>query len=196
MNPKKTVSRRRRLVAGGMVAATLSLAGATAAIASSQGVPADAPVKAPADAPAVAEPALDAEATLDDEAAAANDAFWAAGYTSDDVVALAALWQLDQAETKVAAGRLILAGEALPIAPGASPVVEVDGDGTDWSTLPDGYTREQYEAFWGAGYTVEDLDALCALWQTDAIETKSAAGQMILDGQTVPVAPGTATVAP
>ena len=188
MNPKKTVNRRRRLVAGGMVAASLSLAGAGAAIAAGREAP-DVPDAALTDGPAP-------EPVEDEEAAAAYDAFWAAGYTSDDLVALAALWQQDQAETKVAAGRLLLAGEALPIAPGSSPVAETDSDGTDWSTLPDGYTREQYEAFWGAGYTVADLDALSVLWQTDAIQTKATAGQMILDGQTVPVAPGSTTVAP
>lgn len=189
MNPRKTVN-RRRLVAGGMIAASLSLAGAGAAIAAGRGAQDDVPDTALTGEPVAPEPIEDVAA------AAANEAFWAAGYTSDDLVTLAGLWQLDQAETKVAAGRLLLAGEALPIAPGSSPVTETDGDGTDWSTLPDGYTREQYEAFWGAGYTVADLDALSALWQTDAIQTKSTAGQMILDGQTVPVAPGAATVAP
>lgn len=191
MNPKKTVS-RRRLVTGGVVAASLSLAGAGAAIAAGRGAQ-DVPDTALTGGPGAQEPVQDDEAVV---AAAASGAFWAAGYTSDDLVALAALWQRDQAETKVAAGQMLLAGEALPIAPGSSPVTESDSDGTDWSSLPDGYTREQYEAFWGAGYTVADLDALSALWQTEAIQTKSTAGQMILDGQTVPVAPGAATAAP
>ncbi|GCE77625.1 hypothetical protein [Cellulomonas biazotea] len=62
--------------------------------------------------------------------------------------------------------------------------------GIEWSAMPDGYTREQYEAFWGAGYTVEDVDALGALWQTDAVQTKARAGQMVLDGEVVPVPPG------
>ncbi|GEN81255.1 hypothetical protein [Actinotalea fermentans] len=189
MNPKKTVNRRRRLVAGGMIAASLSLAGAGAAIAAGRGAADDVPDPALAGDPVAQEPVEDAAA------AAAYDAFWAAGYTSDDLVALAALWQLDQAETKVAAGQLLLAGEELPIAPGSSPVTETDSDGTDWSTLPDGYTREQYEAFWGAGYTADDLAALVALWNTDEIQTKATAGQMILDGQTVPVAPGSTTAA-
>lgn len=189
MNPKKTVTRRRRLVAGGMIAASLSLAGAGAAIAAGRTATDDAPDAALTGGTVAPEP------VEDEAAAAAYDAFWAAGYTADDLVALAALWQLDQSETKVAAGRMLLAGEALPIAPGSSPVTETDSAGTDWSTLPDGYTREQYEAFWGAGYTAQDLAALSALWQTDAIQTKSTAGQMILDGQTVPVAPGSTPAA-
>ena len=190
MNPKKTVNRRRRMVAGGMIAASLSLAGAGAAIAAGRGAPDDVPDAALPGDPVAPEP------VEDEAAAAAYDAFWAAGYTGDDLVALAALWQLRQSETKVAAGQMLLAGEALPIAPGSSPVVGTDSDGTVWETLPDGYTREQYEAFWGAGYTQADVDALSALWQLDATETKSTAGQMILDGQTVPVAPGSTTAAP
>ncbi|UZN02844.1 hypothetical protein [Cellulomonas sp. S1-8] len=62
--------------------------------------------------------------------------------------------------------------------------------GVDWSFMPEGYDREQYEAFWGAGYGVADMEALAELWQTDLIETKARAGQMLLDGQTPPVLPG------
>ena len=63
--------------------------------------------------------------------------------------------------------------------------------GVDWSLMPEGYDREQYEAFWGAGYEVGDMQALAELWQTDYIETKARAGQMLLDGLTPPVLPGT-----
>jgi hypothetical protein len=62
--------------------------------------------------------------------------------------------------------------------------------GVDWSTMPDGYTPEQYEAFWGAGYTPENVEELAALWNLDYTDTKARAGQLILDGQPVPVAPG------
>jgi hypothetical protein len=62
--------------------------------------------------------------------------------------------------------------------------------GVDWSTMPDGYTPEQYEAFWGAGYTPEDVDALGALWNLGTTETKARAGQLILDGQEVPLPAG------
>ena len=45
-----------------------------------------------------------------------------------------------------------------------------------------------------AGYTQAQYDTLSALWNSDATETKAHAGQLILDGQTVPVAPsGTPT---
>lgn len=63
--------------------------------------------------------------------------------------------------------------------------------GVDWTSMPDGFTREQYDAFWDAEYTSEDLHALEDLWNVDTLEAKARAGQMLLDGETVPVAPGT-----
>lgn len=62
--------------------------------------------------------------------------------------------------------------------------------GLEWSAMPDGYTREQYEAFWGAGYTIDDAWALADLWNLDVTATKAQAGQLLLDGQAPPVAPG------
>ena len=47
-------------------------------------------------------------------------AFWDSGYTWEDAEALAALWGIDTWDTKVRAGTALLAGETLPIAPGAS----------------------------------------------------------------------------
>jgi len=66
----------------------------------------------------------------------------------------------------------------------------VQAVGIDWTAMPAGYTREQYDAFWDAGYTTQDLASLESLWSTDAIETKARVGQMLLDGHTPPVAPG------
>lgn len=79
---------------------------------------------------------------------------------------------------------------------GVARVVEgvVQAVGVDWSFMPEGYERDQYEAFWGAGYEVEDMEALSDLWQTDYIETKARAGQMLLDGLVPPVLPGSTPV--
>jgi hypothetical protein len=53
-----------------------------------------------------------------DPSAAPVNAFFAAGYTYDDAVRLAALWhQSDPYQAKVAAGKKLLAGETLPIKP-------------------------------------------------------------------------------
>lgn len=58
--------------------------------------------------------------------------------------------------------------------------------GINWSPLPDGYTRAQHDAFWGS-YSSEDVSALSALWATDAIETKARAGQMLIEGEPLPL---------
>ena len=81
---------------------------------------------------------------------------------------------------------------------GVARVVEdvAQSVGLEWSAMPDGYTREQYEAFWGAGYTVDDMEALADLWHLDATATKAQAGQLLLDGQTPPIAPGGAAAQP
>lgn len=85
------------------------------------------------------------------------------------------------------------AGAAAAANPFSGFAVAVDGVaravGVEWSAMPDGYTREQHDAFWGAEYSAGDLEELCDLWNVDALEAKARAGQMILDGETVPVAP-------
>jgi hypothetical protein len=87
------------------------------------------------------------------------------------------------------------AGAAAAANPFSGFAVAVDGVaqavGVEWSAMPDGYTREQHDAFWGAEYSAGDLEELCELWNVDALEAKARAGQMILDGETVPVPPGT-----
>jgi hypothetical protein len=100
------------------------------------------------------------------------------------------------AVTGVVASALGVVGAATAAA--ANPYTEfaatVDGIahavGVDWSSMPDGYTREQYEAFWGAEYSGEDLIELQALWSLDETETKARVGQMILDGKELPLEPG------
>src|SRR4051794_27543793 len=98
----------------------------------------------------------------------------------------------------IAAGLSVAgSGAAFAVAPTSSVGKAVAGAlhdvGVDWSSMPEGYTQAQYEAFWGAGYTPEDVAALGALWSTDDTETKARAGQMLLDGQPVPMAPGDTT---
>ncbi|WP_380159231.1 hypothetical protein [Kineococcus sp. R86509] len=52
-----------------------------------------------------------------DDESAAVDAFFAAGYTYDDAVALGTVWNVDPWEAKVTGGGKLLAGETLPVAP-------------------------------------------------------------------------------
>ncbi|MFI2364599.1 hypothetical protein [Promicromonospora sp. NPDC019610] len=85
------------------------------------------------------------------------------------------------------------AGAAAAADPYTPFAVVVDGIaqavGVEWSSMPDGYTREQHDAFWGAAYTAADLQELRELWHVDAFEAKARAGQMILDGESLPVVP-------
>ncbi|MFS0703885.1 hypothetical protein AB6N23_05115 [Cellulomonas sp. 179-A 9B4 NHS] len=196
MNPSTTApSRRSRLVAVGVIASTLTVAGAGAAIAANAGkvpdsagdapaaVAADAPAPAPvaADAPAAAEAGDPLGGLSDAYTQEQYDALWGAGYTTQDLEALAALWGTEYVETKARVGQMVLDGEAVPVAPGSTPF-----DADD----PSGYNPAQYDALWDAGYTFDDVEALAALWATDVAETKARAGQALLDGQTLPVAPG------
>ena len=106
------------------------------------------------------------------------EAFWDAGYTAEDVTALGDLWQTDATSTKANAGQMILDGDPLPFAPGTH-------------TSPGASAEEQAARaeFWAAGYTVEDAAALSALWNTDPLETKARAGQLLLEGEALPVEP-------
>lgn len=65
--------------------------------------------------------------------------------------------------------------------------------GIDWGQLPPGYTKAQYEAFWGAGYSGEDLTKLEAVWNLDATHTKARAGQLLLEHKALPFEPGANT---
>jgi len=86
------------------------------------------------------------------------------------------------------------AAAANPYSPMAQTVENVvRAVGLEWSAMPSGYTREQHDALWGAGFEIEDVTALEELWGTDTTETKARAGQMLLDGLAPPVAPGSMT---
>ncbi len=196
MNPSTTApSRRRRLVAVGVIAATLTVGGAGAAIAAN-------PQSAAASAleEALGLVGVDWSAMPDGYTREQYVAFWGAGYTPADADALSELWGTDWTETKARAGQMLLDGEEVPVAPsgtvptaddaaatgGAPAAAPADGDAG-------GAAAEevaQYDAFWDAGYTFEDAEALAALWGTEVAETKARAGQALLDGQTLPVAPG------
>ncbi len=91
------------------------------------------------------------------------------------------------------------AGAAAASNPYTEFAVAVDGVaravGVEWSAMPAGYTREQHDAFWDAGFTGQDQTELAELWSLDTIEVKARAGQMLLDGERLPFEPGTHAVA-
>ncbi len=115
-----------------------------------------------------------------------RSAFFGAGYDYDDAVELARLWGLGQDssdEVKAEAGRRLLAGERLPLAPGAGPAApEPPAPALD--------AEGPYVAFLEAGYDWDDAVALAELWgSSDVLQTKALAGQKLLDGETLPFAP-------
>jgi hypothetical protein len=87
----------------------------------------------------------------------------------------------------------VTAGDA-PQAPVDNSVDEApatdDPTATDVLPGPYEYTQERWEAFFGAGYYMEDASTLADLWNLDLLEAKGRAGQLLLDGQPVPIAPG------
>lgn len=110
------------------------------------------------------------------------DAYWGAGYTQEDTVALEALWGTGTDETKARAGQMLLDGEEPPVAPGTSgPPLYHDG----------------LDAYWAAGYGYEEAVALAELWGVDTDEAKARASQALEEGRTLPVPPpGAAPTAP
>jgi hypothetical protein len=89
-----------------------------------------------------------------------------------------------------------VATAVVPFSPAAPAPAATQAAETDWSKMPKGYTQAQYEAFWGAGYSAEDVVKLNDLWKSDSTQTKAHAGQLILDGKTVPVAPSPTVAQP
>jgi len=107
-----------------------------------------------------------------------DEALWAAGYESEELGALAALWGTDRIETKARTGQMLLDGLEVPVAPGSVPSYNPGED--------------QAEAFWAAGYTYEDLTVLTELWGLEHFDAKVRAGQAVLDGEALPITPGSA----
>ncbi len=115
-------------------------------------------------------------------------AFWGAGYTVEDAAALNELWSSDWMETKARAGQLLIDGQEVPIPPSGVP----GGETTEPPPPADPVAEQQMplvQAFFAAGYSYEDAEALGELWSTEVWEAKARGGQLVLDGEALPVAP-------
>ncbi|WP_345712492.1 hypothetical protein, partial [Kineococcus glutinatus] len=112
---------------------------------------------------------------------------FALGYTYDDAVALAALWNSPTpSDAKATAGLKILEGEELPIPPGGEA-----------ATAEQVLEQQRLDAFFEAGYDHDDAVALAELWQVaDVGEVKVTAGRKLLEDLALPIAPGSAPEAP
>ncbi len=118
------------------------------------------------------------------------NAFFDAGYTYNDAVQLAQLWSTaDPYHAKIDAGRKLLAGVPLPIAPSApsSAASQPSASATASVSAAD---QTDIDAFYSAGYTYADAVKLAQLWHsTDPYGAKITAGRQLLAGQTLPIAP-------
>jgi hypothetical protein len=162
-------------------------------------------------------PDLPAEAPVNKDV----DAFFAAGYTYDDAVALSKLWHNSSYQAKVEGGKKLLDNQPLPIQPsgptvpdagsarvvtgarGAAlakllksegkTVITTRGGGARILGSPDDGTAADKDraAYFAAGYDYNDAVALGNLWhESDPWQVKADAGQKLIDGQTLPIAPG------
>jgi hypothetical protein len=104
--------------------------------------------------------------------------FFSAGYDYDDAVRLAKLWKLKTPyDAKVAGGEKLLAGKKLPVKPNPANV-------------QDAKEAAQVEAFFRAGYDVDDAAALAKLWKLKtAYDAKVTGGKKLLAGQSLPIKP-------
>ncbi|MDQ1496517.1 MAG: hypothetical protein QOG69_3000, partial [Actinomycetota bacterium] len=112
----------------------------------------------------------------------ALDAYFAAGYTYDDAITLGKLWnETDTTQIKADAGQKLLAGQTLPI-PASGPIAP--------SSSAPSSADPALTAYFAAGYTYDDAVTLGKLWhETDIAKIKADAGQKLLAGQTLPIAP-------
>jgi hypothetical protein len=114
------------------------------------------------------------------EVDSANDndlyAFFAAGYTYDDAVAIAKAWnESDPYQVKAEAGKRLLDGKSLPVDPSGTPASKQDNE---------------FHAFFAAGYTYDDAVRLGKMWHESNIDqVKADAGQKLLDGKPLPISP-------
>jgi hypothetical protein len=144
------------------------------------------------------------------------DAFFRAGYQYNDAVHLASLWNLKGSyQAKIKGGKELLAGDTLPIPPSGPPTAAgttlvvgssgaakkaimakaqalraAAGSSVSSSASSDDGMSPALQAYFDAGYDYNDAVALGKVWnETDISSIKTEAGQKLIGGQTLPVAP-------
>jgi hypothetical protein len=178
----RTYKRRRRTaqIAGGAVLGAGLLTGGIALPAILGGSP-------PATVQFAAAPAPSASSALGDHKLTKAEqekgwaAFFDAGYTYNDAVRLAKAWNTTASigTIKAEAGQKLLAGETLPVKP-------------DPKNVATAKENAALDAYFAAGYDYDDAVKLAELWHSsDPYRTKVDAGQKLLDGEKLPVKPGT-----
>jgi hypothetical protein len=103
-------------------------------------------------------------------------AFFDAGYSYGDAQKLATLWhETDITRVKAEAGQKLLDGATLPVQPSGDPIPATD---------------KNVEAFFNAGYDVDDAATLAGIWHTtNAYQAKVKGGKRIENGESLPIPP-------
>jgi hypothetical protein len=118
-------------------------------------------------------------------------AYFAAGYGYNDAVQLAVLWhtKADIGNVKAEAGRLLLAGETLPVSPTGNPSTPSTPDPS--ASADDAALT----AFFDAGYNWDDAVHLAKIWHlSDPSDAKVKAGKKIEAHESLPFKPKPANV--
>lgn len=178
-----TLRRTGKVVASGLVVGTLAVAGAGAAAAANPYSPVARAVET-----AVQSVGIDWSVMPDGYTRAQYEAVWSA-YGLEEIEQLSDLWQTDLITTKARAGQMLLDGEVPPLPTDGAPLADDEIPWEDIPVEPADPEDVALDAFWDAGYTLEDADALTRLWHVDPTEAKVRAGQLLVDGQPVPVPP-------
>ncbi|MEU4692598.1 hypothetical protein [Actinoplanes sp. NPDC023714] len=181
---KRRWRRRGAQAAGGAVLSAGLIAGIANLPAILPAGPQAVPVAGlPAGAPA--EPSPDPSAA-ERELLAQYDAYFDAGYSYNEAVELAKLWQMSPeniGEVKAEAGRRLLLGETLPVAPAPSAPAEEPVD----RPTPTTEEEKQLQAYFSGGFDWDDAEKLAKLWKLDdPFEAKVEGGKRLLAGETLP----------
>jgi hypothetical protein len=106
------------------------------------------------------------------------NAFFEAGYTTEDAATLAGIWKTkDTYAAKVEGGTKLLAGQTLPIKPNPA-AVKAAKESAD------------LDAFASAGYSYQDAVTLQKLWKTKTVgAAKIEGGAKLLAGEKLPIKP-------
>lgn len=152
------------------------------------------PAEGPKPRPAITDPVLDADndALADDEQSPGDDnelfnygAFYGAGYGYTQSMALSEVWQVGAFDAKVMAGALIVAGRQDEVTAIAGPPIGAESRLDDFTNSQDDWELDiLLGAYWGAGYGVEQSEALAEAWEVDVFTAKADAGYDVLTGDT------------
>ncbi|WP_229071170.1 hypothetical protein [Actinoplanes sp. DH11] len=120
------------------------------------------------------------------ELLARYDAFFGAGYSYNEAVELAELWRMSPENigaVKAEAGRRLMLGEELPVAPGPAEEAEEPVE----RPSVDAAMQKRLDAYFSAGYDWDDAVELAKLWKLDdPFEAKVEGGKRLLAGKKLP----------